>query len=140
MKETNSFPTYVHQESNCCFAMQEEFEDNKRVICIRISKKNRQHNGYREKGQKDKQRSTKHTHKTKDRITRTPLKTGMNSGAPKGLAVPAPPVAPVVLIYQTYQQGFFVLLAYPLLYSNPFTLLSVYIVNSMVMFSCLYIL
>jgi len=28
------------------------------------------------KGQKDKQRSTKHIHKTKDRITRTPLKTG----------------------------------------------------------------
>jgi hypothetical protein len=29
----------------------------------------------KEKGQKDKQRSTKHTHKTKDRVTRTPLKT-----------------------------------------------------------------
>ena len=28
----------------------------------------------KEKGQKDKQRSTKHTHKTKDRVTRTPLK------------------------------------------------------------------
>ena len=28
------------------------------------------------KGQKDKQRSTKHTHKTKDRVTRTPQKTG----------------------------------------------------------------
>jgi hypothetical protein len=28
------------------------------------------------KVQKDKQRSTKHTHKTKDRVTRTPLKTG----------------------------------------------------------------
>ena len=28
------------------------------------------------KGQKDKQRSTKHTHKTKDRVTRTPLKIG----------------------------------------------------------------
>ena len=27
----------------------------------------------KEKVQKDKQRSTKHTHKTKDRITRTPL-------------------------------------------------------------------
>jgi hypothetical protein len=38
----------------------------------------------REKVQKDKQRSTKHTHKTKDRVTRTPLKTGMNSGAPEG--------------------------------------------------------
>ena len=28
----------------------------------------------KEKGQKDKQRSTKHTHKTKERITRNPLK------------------------------------------------------------------
>ena len=28
------------------------------------------------KAQKNKQRSTKHTHKTKDRVTRTPLKTG----------------------------------------------------------------
>jgi hypothetical protein len=28
------------------------------------------------KSQKDKHRSTKHTHKTKDRVTRTPLKTG----------------------------------------------------------------
>ena len=27
-----------------------------------------------QKGQKDKQRSTKHTCKTKDRVTRTPLK------------------------------------------------------------------
>jgi hypothetical protein len=30
----------------------------------------------KEKGQKNKQRSTKHTYKTKDRVTRTPLKTG----------------------------------------------------------------
>ena len=30
----------------------------------------------KEKVQKDKQRSTKHTHKTKDRVTRTPLSTG----------------------------------------------------------------
>jgi hypothetical protein len=30
----------------------------------------------KEKAQKDKQRYTKHTHKTKDQITRTPLKTG----------------------------------------------------------------
>ena len=29
----------------------------------------------KEKVQRDKQRSTKHTHKTKDRVTRTPLKT-----------------------------------------------------------------
>jgi hypothetical protein len=30
----------------------------------------------REKGQKDKERSIKHTYKTKDRVTRTPLKPG----------------------------------------------------------------
>ena len=41
-----------------------------------MSKKNRQHNSQKKKGQRDKQRSTKYTHKTKDRVTRTPLKTG----------------------------------------------------------------
>ena len=43
-----------------------------------------------EKVQKDKQRSTKHTHKTKDRVTQTLLNTEVNSGTPDGLAVPAP--------------------------------------------------
>ena len=38
----------------------------------------------KEKVQKANQRSTKHTHKTKDRVTRTPLKPGGNSGAPEG--------------------------------------------------------
>jgi hypothetical protein len=38
----------------------------------------------KEKVQKDKQRSTKHTYKTKDRVTRTPVKTGLNSDAPEG--------------------------------------------------------
>jgi hypothetical protein len=37
-----------------------------------------------EKVQKNKQRSTKHTYKTKDRVTQTPLKTGVNSGAAEG--------------------------------------------------------
>jgi hypothetical protein len=36
-----------------------------------------------EKLQKDKQRSTKHTHTTKDRVARTSLKLGVNSGAPE---------------------------------------------------------
>jgi hypothetical protein len=52
----------------------------------------------KEIGEKDKQRSIKHTHKTKDRVTQTPLKLGVNSCAPEGWAVPASPVAPVVLI------------------------------------------
>jgi hypothetical protein len=37
-----------------------------------------------EKVHKDKQRSTKHAHKTNDPVTRTPHKTGVNSGAPEG--------------------------------------------------------
>ena len=36
----------------------------------------------KEKVQKDKQRSIKYTYKTKDLVTRTPLKVGVNSGAP----------------------------------------------------------
>ena len=54
------------------FLYQEEFEDTKGVIRIHKSK-DRQHNGQKKK---DKQRSTKHTHKTKDQVTQTPLKTG----------------------------------------------------------------
>jgi metallophosphoesterase superfamily enzyme len=38
----------------------------------------------KEKVQKDKQLYIKHTHKTKDWATRTPLKPGVNSGAPEG--------------------------------------------------------
>ena len=66
------------------YVLQEELEDTKWAIRIRILK-NRQHNGQKteeqttqwpkEKVQKDEQRSTKHTHKTKDRVRRTPLKT-----------------------------------------------------------------
>jgi hypothetical protein len=37
----------------------------------------------KEKGQMDKQRSLKHTHKTKDRVTRTLLKPVVNSGGPE---------------------------------------------------------
>jgi hypothetical protein len=40
------------------------------------------------KSTKDKQLSTKHRHKTKDRVTRTPLKTGVNSGASEEQLVP----------------------------------------------------
>jgi len=38
----------------------------------------------RKKGQKDKQRSTKNIHATKDRVTQTLIKPGMNSDAPEG--------------------------------------------------------
>ena len=46
------------------------FEDTKGVIRIRISKKNRKYNGQKKKVQKDKQCSTTHAYKTKDRVTR----------------------------------------------------------------------
>ena len=55
--------------------MHEEFEDIKGVIRIRISKK-KDNRMARRKSTKDKQRSTKHIHKTKDRVTRTLLKRG----------------------------------------------------------------
>jgi hypothetical protein len=48
--------------------MQEEFEDTKVVIRIPKSKNNRQHNDQKKK---EKQQSTKHTHKTKERATQT---------------------------------------------------------------------
>jgi hypothetical protein len=46
--------------------LEEEFEDTKGVTKIRASKKNRQHNGQKKNVQKNKQRFTKQTHKTKD--------------------------------------------------------------------------
>ena len=46
-------------------------------------KPDRQYNGQKKKVQKKKQWSTKHTHKTKERVTRTPLRSGVNSGAPE---------------------------------------------------------
>jgi hypothetical protein len=90
---------------NCWLSLfKDEFEDTKGVIRIRKSKTNRQHNGQKKnqniyvnwciynllfnfqqkieiqwpkkKGQNDKQQCKKHTHKTKDRETRTPLKSG----------------------------------------------------------------
>ena len=52
--------------------LKKEFEDTKGVIRI-CNSKDQQYNGQKKK---DNQRSTKHMHKTKDRVTRTPLKTG----------------------------------------------------------------
>ena len=53
--------------------LQEDFEDTKGVILIRKSKKNRQRRRTdnkiaKRKRTKDKQRSTKHIYKTKDRV------------------------------------------------------------------------
>jgi FlaA1/EpsC-like NDP-sugar epimerase len=52
----------------------EKLGDTKGGIRISKSKKNRQHNGQKKK---DKQRSTKHTHKTNDPVTRIIIRTGV---------------------------------------------------------------
>ena len=51
--------------------MQEEFEDIKGVNKNPYIEEEQTTQWPKEKGQKDKQRSTKHTYKTKDRATRT---------------------------------------------------------------------
>ena len=61
-------------------------------MSIRKSK-DRQHNG-----QKKNNTSTKHTHKTKDRVTRPPLKAGGELTSSGRVAVHDPLVAPVMLI------------------------------------------
>ena len=60
------------------FVLKEEFEDTKGVIRIRISKKNRKHNGQKKRYKRTNNnlQNIQHTHQTKDRVTRTPLKTG----------------------------------------------------------------
>ena len=69
-----------------CFRwlFEEESEDTKRGNQNPYIKEEQTTQWPKEKLQKDKQRSTKHIYKTKDRVTRTPLKTGVNSGAPEG--------------------------------------------------------
>ena len=52
----------------------------------------------KEKVQKEKQQSARHTYQAKGRVTRVPLKTGVNSGAPEASVDPDPLVALVVLI------------------------------------------
>ena len=54
----------------------EEFENTKGAIRIRISKKSRQRNGQKKKHKRTHNDKKNHTYKTKDRVTRTPLKTG----------------------------------------------------------------
>jgi len=54
----------------------EEFEDTKGVIRI-LNSKNRQHNCQKKKYKRTNKDLQGITHKTKDRVTRTPLKTGI---------------------------------------------------------------
>ena len=62
--------------------LKEEFEDTKGVIRIRKSK-DRQHNGQTKKDLRTNNDLQNITHKTKDQVTRTPIKPGMNVGAPE---------------------------------------------------------
>jgi hypothetical protein len=58
-----------------------EFEDTKGVNIFRKLKKDRQRNRQKKQNNNDLQSIT---HKTKHRVIRTPLKIGVNPGAPKG--------------------------------------------------------
>ena len=60
------------------FIAKEKFEDTKRLIRTSKSKKDRQQNGQAKKDKRTNNDLQNITHKTKDRVTRTPLKTGMN--------------------------------------------------------------
>jgi hypothetical protein len=70
----------------------------KGVTSIRKSKTNRQHNGQKTKDKRTNNDLQNITHKTKDRVTWTLLKTGVNSCVPEEKTVPVPLVAPVVLL------------------------------------------
>ena len=58
-----------------------DMDDKYKYVYVKIPKglirfRNSKFRQYNDNGQNDKLRSTKHTHKTKDRVTGTPLKTG----------------------------------------------------------------
>jgi hypothetical protein len=67
-------------------------EQHKDCSLMVYTKKDRQHNG------KDKQRSAKHAHKTTDRATQTPHKTGGELMCCGRATVPAPHMAPTILL------------------------------------------
>jgi hypothetical protein len=55
-----------------------EFEDTKGIIRIRITKKDRQHNGQKKKDKRKNNDLQNTTQKTKDRVTRTPKTCKLN--------------------------------------------------------------
>ncbi len=69
-----------HKDISCQLQLQEVFEDTKGVIRIRKSTQWPNKNG-----QQDTQQSTKHTHKTKDRVTEHNLKPGWTRVLQKGI-------------------------------------------------------
>ena len=64
--------------------MQKELEDTKGVIRVRKSKKDGQHNRQKKKDKRTNNDIQNITHKTKDRVTWTPLKTGVKHICPEG--------------------------------------------------------
>ena len=72
----------------------EEFEDTKGVIRIGKSKKDRQHNDQKKKDKRTNSDLQNNIQKTKD--CATPLRPGMNTGAPDEYVALAPLVAPLV--------------------------------------------
>ena len=64
--------------------LKEELEDNKGVIIIRKSNENRQHNNQQKRDKVTNNDLKNTTQKTKDRVSRTPLKHVLKSGAPEG--------------------------------------------------------
>ena len=77
------------------------FEDTKEVIRSRKSKKNRQYNGQKKKRTKGQTLISKILYRKLKNGQNEPNYPGVNSGAPEGLVVPAPLVAPVVLLSTT---------------------------------------
>ena len=87
----------------------------------------------KEKVQKDKQRSTKHTHKTKDRVTRTTLKTGgelrcfrresssCSTSGIRGVNPVTNPISLVIILYSTSRPSFHTVEIY-ILYSQHYIL------------------
>ena len=63
--------------------LNKEFEDTKGEIRIRKSKKDRQHNGQKKTDKRTNNDLQNTTHKTKDRVTRTALKTGDENNHPR---------------------------------------------------------
>jgi hypothetical protein len=61
-----------------------ENSDAKGVIRSRKSKKDKQYNDQKKKYKRTNNDPQNITHNTKDRVTRTSLKTGVNSCAPEG--------------------------------------------------------
>ena len=74
------------------------FEDIKEVIRSRKRRRTQHRMAKRKRINNDLQNSTQ---KTKDRATRTPLKQGVNSCAPEGLAVLSHITAAVLLLNDT---------------------------------------